>query len=349
MRMIIMKRITIKIALLSLLVGQVYSQIDNTQVITKTGTTSASFLKITPDARSAALGNAFVAVGGDIANIFWNPAGLDHLQRSEVKFISNKWLAGVDYVFFGYALKLPNIGTLALSVSGLSVPDDIVRTEYQPNGTGEKWNAQDMALTASISRRLTDHFSIGGNVKAISQRIWHSKSTGIALDFGALYLLPFWDVRLGAMLSNYGSAMSLSGRDLYFSDDPNPNTSGTIAYVNSEYQTDRYPLPMIFRVGLAGEIINNSVLRWSWMADAQHPNDNLESVNLGSEIGFKETLFLRCGYSNLFLAESESGLNLGLGVNYRIAGSGSILKFDYSYSDYGILESAQRFSLGLAF
>lgn len=344
-----MKTLTIKIALLTLLSLQLFGQIDNTQVITKTGTTSASFLKITPDARSAALGNAFVAVEGDMANIFWNPAGLDHLQRSEVKFISNKWLAGVDYIFFGYALKLPAVGTMALSISGLTVPDDIVRTEYQPEGTGEKWNAQDMALTATVSRRLTDHFSIGGNIKMISQRIWHEKSSGIAMDFGALYLLPFWDVRLGAMLSNYGSALSLAGRDLYFSEDPNPNTSGTIAYVNSEYQTEKYPLPMIFRVGLSGKIIENSSVIWSWMADAQHPNDNLESINIGTELGLKETLYLRGGYSNLFLPESEGGLNMGIGINYRIPGSGSILKFDYSFSDHGILDSAQRFALGLSF
>lgn len=342
-----MKSMTFKIALSLLIMSQVFGQIDNTQVITKTGTTSAVFLKITPDARSAAMGNAFVAVSGDLANIFWNPAGLDHLQRSEAKFVTNKWLAGIDYVFFAYALKLHRVGTLGISVVGLSVPEDIVRTEYHPEGTGEKWSAQDLALTATFSRRLTDHFSIGGNIKAISQQIWHEKTSGLALDLGAHYLLPFWDVRLGAVLSNYGTKLSLGGRDLYFSEDPNPNTSGTIAYVNSEYQTARFPLPMIFRVGLAGEVVDNEVMRLSWMADAQHPNDNLESINLGGELAFREMIFLRAGYANLLLPDAEDGVSLGAGINYRIPGSRSIFKFDYSYSDHGKLDNVQRFSLGL--
>lgn len=342
-----MKSTAIKIALSLVMMGQLFGQIDNTQVITKTGTTSAVFLKITPDARSAAMGNAFVAVTGDLANVFWNPAGLDYLTRSEAKFVSNKWLAGIDYVFFGYALKLPGFATLGLSILGLSVPEDVVRTEYKPGGTGEKWSAQDLALTATISRRLTDHFSIGGNAKVISQRIWHEKAMGIALDLGAHYLLPFANVRLGAVLSNYGSKMKMSGRDLYFSEDPNPNTSGTIAYVNSEYQTDGFPLPMIFRVGLAGELIANKAVRLSWMADAQHPNDNLESINLGGELSFRETLFLRAGYANIFLPDAEDGLSLGAGINYRIPGSSSIMKVDYSFSDHGRLDNVQRFSLGL--
>ena len=53
------------LSLVTLLSSQLLGQIDNSQTITKTGTTSAAFLKITPDARSAALGNAFTAVNGD--------------------------------------------------------------------------------------------------------------------------------------------------------------------------------------------------------------------------------------------------------------------------------------------
>jgi len=344
-----MRTIIMRIALVTLIAAQLIGQIDNTQIITKTGTTAGVFLKIAPDARSAGMGNAFVAVSGDLATIFWNPAGLDHLSRSEFGFVSNKWLAGIDYHFFAYAMKLHGLGTIGVSVIGLTVPEDLVRTEAEPNGTGEMWSAQDLALTVTFSRRLTDHFSIGGNLKAISQQIWHEKANGMALDFGALYLLPFGDIRLGAVLTNYGTKMKLAGRDLYFSEDPNPNTSGTITYVNSEYQTDEYPLPMVFRIGLAGELMDTDFLRWTWMVDAQHPNDNLESINVGNEFGFKETLFLRAGYTNLFLPDAEEGLSLGAGINYRLGSSQTILKFNYSYSEHGRLESVQRFSLGLAF
>ena len=39
-----------------------YSQLDNTESISKTGTTSAQFLKIGADARGTSMGNAFTAM-----------------------------------------------------------------------------------------------------------------------------------------------------------------------------------------------------------------------------------------------------------------------------------------------
>ncbi|SVB45135.1 uncharacterized protein METZ01_LOCUS197989, partial [marine metagenome] len=39
--------------------NQVYGQLDNTQQMTKSGTTAAQFLKIGVDARATAMGNAF--------------------------------------------------------------------------------------------------------------------------------------------------------------------------------------------------------------------------------------------------------------------------------------------------
>ena len=341
----------IKILALTLFlsISLVIGQIDNTQIISKTGTTAASFLKISPDARSAAMGNAFIAMPGDISSMFWNPAGLDYLTQSEVKFVQSRWIADLDYTFAAFAMKLPGIGTIGLMAQGLSVGEDLVRTEEKPHGTGELWDAQDLAISASISRRLTDHFSIGGNAKYISQRIWHSQASTFALDFGSLYVMPFYGIRLAAVLSNYGGKMQLSGRDLFFSNDPDVNNNGTVQFVNSEYQTGRFPLPVTFRVGLSGEFMKTSFIKWTWAADAQHPNDNLESVNVGTEIGIMETMFLRGGYLNLFLDTAEDGLTLGFGLNYRIWGSSSILKVDYAYADFGRLKDVQRFALGITF
>jgi hypothetical protein len=327
----------------------VFGQIDNSQIISKTGTTAANFLKIAPDARGAGMGNAFIAVPGDISSMFWNPAGLDYLNQSEVVFVQSKWIADMDYSFAAFAMKLPGVGTIGFMAQRLSVGEDLVRTETRPHGTGELWDAQDMAISASISRRLTDRFSIGGNAKFISQRIWHEQANTMALDFGSLFIMPFNDIRLAAVLTNYGGKLQMTGRDLYFSNDPDVNSNGTVQFVNSEYQTGRFPLPMTFRVGLSGELMDNTMVKWTWAIDAQHPNDNLESVNMGTEIGIMETMYLRAGYSNLFLDTAEDGLTLGAGINYRIWGSSSILKVDYAYSDYGRLKDVQRFALGITF
>mgnify|MGYP000695815015 FL=1 len=60
--------------------NMVYGQLDNTQTMTKSGTTAAQFLKIGVDARATAMGNAFTAMEGDVSSIFWNAAGLANVK-----------------------------------------------------------------------------------------------------------------------------------------------------------------------------------------------------------------------------------------------------------------------------
>lgn len=317
-----------------------------TETITKTGTTAASFLKIGADARGSSMGNAFVAMSGDIGSIFWNPAGIAGLQGLHLVVVNNAWLVNTDVNFAAATINTGRFGVLGLSVNSLSVPRDIVRTVENPEGTGEYWEAGGLALNLTYARKLTDHFSLGGTVKMIHENIWHSKATTVAGDLGILFITPFGDTRLGASISNYGGGMRLDGRDLDISIDPDPDNLGTVEYVDARYKTDRFPLPLMFRVGVSSELINTDVTRLSFALDAIHPNDNTEAVNAGVELALNNMFFLRTGYANLFRDTAEEGLSYGLGINYRIWGSATVIKIDYSYTDFQRLKGVQRVSLG---
>jgi hypothetical protein len=190
---------------------------------------------------------------------------------------------------------------------------------------------------------------MGANIKYISQSIWHANANTIAADLGALFITPFNNIRLGASLSNYGSDMQMSGRNQKFSVDPDPINEGNVEFVNAMYETDKFPLPLIFRVGLSGEIINTINNRLSFAVDALHPNDNLEWVNAGLEYASMDMFFLRAGMSTLFRKDTEEGLTLGSGLHYKIAGSSTQIKLDYSYSTFGRLKNVQRLSIGVHF
>ncbi len=324
-------------------------QIDNTQTITKSGTTAAQFLKIGVDPRGAAMGNAFSAMDGDVSSMYWNPAGVATIGGIETMFVNSNWLVGIDFNFAAVAVNLKSAGVLGIGLTSLRVPEAQVRTVEKPEGTGEYFNANDLSLNLTYAKKLTNNFSLGGNIKFIRQNIWHAEASSIAADLGALFITPFRHIRLGASLSNYGSDMQLMGRDQKFSMDPDPNNEGNVEFVNSLYETDYFPLPLIFRVGLAGEIINTKSMRLSFAVDALHPNDNAEWVNTGVEMVIAETFFLRGGYSTLFKPDSEEGLSFGGGIQYRLWRSSTLLKLDYSYSNYGRLENVQRISLGIRF
>lgn len=329
--------------------GSLQAQVDNTQTITKTGTTAAQFLKIGVDARATAMGGAFVAMPGDLSAMYWNPGGLAHLYGMEALFVHNQWLADIDFNHLAVAFSLPNIGTVGLSVTTVNVPDDLVRTVQRPEGTGELFGANDLAVGLTLARQLTDRFAIGGTVKFVRENIWHMSASAVAVDIGALFITPFNNIRLGAAITNFGSDMRLSGRDVRFSNDPDPNNVGNVEFVNALYETDDFPLPLVFRVGIGADLYQTDNLRFTVGVDALHPNDNTESVNGGAELAFSETFFVRGGYSTLFRDESEEGLTVGGGIHYRLWGGSTMLKIDYAYADFGMLDKVQRFSVGIKF
>jgi len=335
--------------LAALFLSSLHAQVDNTQTITKTGTTVAQFLKIGVDARGAAMGGAFAAMEGDLSAMHWNPAGLGHHRGVGAMFAHSEWLADMNFNYAAIAFNLGEVGIMGLNVISLSTPEEAVRTVERPEGTGELFNANDLAIGLTFARQLTDRFSIGGSVKFIRQNIWHMSAGAVALDIGALFTTPFKNVRLGASIVNFGSDMRLDGRDIQFSNDPDPLNQGNVEFVNALYETESFPLPLAFRVGVATELYKNENFRLSVGLDALHPNDNTESVNGGAELAFAETLFLRGGYGTLFRKDTEEGLAMGAGLQYRLWGTSTKLRVDYAYADFGLLENVQRFALGVEF
>ena len=325
------------------------AQLEIDQNISKRGTTAAQFLKISTGGRGIAMGNANVAICSDLTSSYWNPAGLARMENIQVYFENNEWLAGTDYNFGAVGFSVPMVGVFSLSLTMLSTPDDMVRTVENPKGTGEKFNAQDLAIGLTVARSLTDRLALGATVKTIRQRIWHSSGQTMATDIGVQYKTPIRDIMLGASISNFGNDMALSGRDMNISVDPDPANQGNVEFVNAEYQTDAFPLPLFFRVGIGGHLINTPFLQALFAIDAVHPNDNYEYVNLGIEAAFNNMVYLRAGYPSLFKDDAIEGATFGAGLNYRVFRTSTFLKLEYSTADFGPLGMLQRLSVGYRF
>ena len=320
----------------------------STETISKVGTSVAQFLKLGVSARTIGMGGAFVAVANDVSTIYDNPAGLAELNSYEVIFTHTEWLVDTDFDFGAFAMDLGGTGTFGIMVMSFSSGEMPVRNVQAPEGTGEFFEVQNLAAGLSYARSLTDNFAVGLTVKYISERIWHMSASSFAVDIGTIFTTPFWGVRLGASITNFGSTMKLEGRDIKFAQDPDHVNIGNVSVVNAEYEMKEYSLPLRFQVGLAKDVIESDYNRLTIAIDALHPNDNFESVNTGFEYGFKELVFIRGGYKSLFLQDSEEGFTAGVGANIRIGGT-VILKADYAYADFGRFDNAQRFSLMVRF
>jgi opacity protein-like surface antigen len=316
--------------------------------VSKVGITAAPFLTIGVGSRAVGMGGAFVATSNDASALYWNPAGLISLRRTELLMVHAAWIADMSFDYAGAVLPLGDFGTLGASITSLTMDEMAVRTVERPEGTGELFNAADLALALTYSRRLTDRFSIGFTAKYISQRIWHESASGFALDVGTLFVTGFRGLRIGASLYNFGTDMRMEGKDLLVYHDLDPAIYGNNDRVPSNLETQKWALPLNFQFGLAMELVKNEQHRLTVAADALHPSDNTESLNLGGEYALQEKIFLRGGYRDLFLRDGEQTFAVGGGVAIRFLGNVR-WKLDYAYADFGRLENEQRFSLAVEF
>ena len=318
----------------------------------KVGTAAATFLKIPVGARESAMGGAFVTLASGPTSAFWNPAGLASSEEFQLSLMQNKWIVELSHLFAGLSLPFAG-GGIGLSVISLSSDPIEITTIEEPSGTGYYYNYSDLAVGLSYGRNLTDRFSLGTTIKLIQERIYHESAHAVAVDIGTILRTNFYGFIIGMNLSNFGTDMRFTGRDL---DVPYRRTIGLAEQESPAYEvqaslnTIHWRIPTNFSFGVATDVLslrdaneqlenqNNSSLWLSLVGN--YPNDGDFSFRLGSEFEYRELFFLRAGYR---LEEYRSYPTFGFGVN--ISG----INVDYSYADMGVFNSVNMFSILIDF
>jgi hypothetical protein len=318
------------------------------QEVTKVGTTGGKFLSIPVGARAEGMGGAFVGLADDASAMYWNPAGIARLSQSEALFTHSEWIGDMAFNYGGVAIPIAGVGTVGLNLTSLSMADMERTTEEQPEGTGEFFSAGSFAVGVSFGRNLTEWFSIGGTVKYLNEHIWNTSATGIAVDVGTLFTTPFTGLRFGAGISNFGQKLQMRGDDLLVLKDissnhgNNPNTTANLS-------TDNFDLPLLLRIGVAYEPIASEDQHVTFVVDAVHPNDNSESVSMGTELsGIRNMVAVRAGYTALGQKDAEEQYTFGGGIKYSIDNN-LVIRFDYAFQKFGILDNVHKFALGIIF
>lgn len=314
----------------------------------KVGTTGATFLGISAGPRATAMGGAFSAMSDDAAALYYNPGAMAQSGRSHFIFTHTNWLVNTSFNWVGFILNVGGNNAIGVSVTQLDYGEEQVTTVTQPEGTGDRWAARDLALSLSYGRNLTDRFSIGGSAKYIQQRVWNETASAFAMDVGLLFLTNFNNMRLGMSITNFGTELQMDGKDLFQRIDLDPGALGHNETITAKLKTESWPLPLFFRVGVAMDVINAEPYKFTVAADALHPTDNSEIVNIGGEFSYSNLLFLRAGYKSLFRQESEEGLTAGVGIKLYSGGS-LFWTLNYTYADFGLFEDIQMFDLGVSF
>jgi hypothetical protein len=236
---------------------------------------------------------------------------------------------------------------------------DVTTLEYQ-EGTGESFTASDIAASLTFSRKLVSWFSFGSTIKYVRSNIWHSSASAVAVDLGVLVNTEFFSftgekedgLNIGMSISNYGSRMRFDGIDIYQPIDISEYEEGNYGDVPGQFRPSDWELPLIFRIGVALKPIKNNITQLTVSADALHPNNNSESINVGAALDNTipgvGTFSLRTGMKALFMDKPEYGYTAGLGFKLFYVGN-KFISIDYAYKSIGLLGNVNVYTLGFSF
>jgi len=326
----------------------------------RVGTTTANFLEIGYGPAGIGMGDAYVSIAEALSSVSWNPAGLAFMENNEAMFMIQPWLVNSQTSIVALGLPITGIGTLAFNIIYMGYGEMEVTTMREQDGTGELFEANEYAVTLSYGRTIANWFAFGAGIKFVSSQIWHMAGKAVAYDLGVIIKTDFFSptgkqedgMKIGMSISNYGTKLQYNGDDLLNPIDILPDENGNYRDVPGQFRLSSWELPLIFRVGAAVKpfVFGNQSLTLS--ADALHPNNNSESINLGAEYALNMPafgkLFLRCGYKSLLMQSTEFGLTLGSGFSMNLLHNIS-LQCDYAYRDLGLLGPSNCFGISVKF
>lgn len=155
-------------------------------------------------ARGIGVGSAMVAMPVDASAIYWNPGGLDNLDRKNAVLFYATLPLGTKYHFVGYAHPFMEIGTIGFAWAHYDVGD-----VQLADGGGLKGDITTLGqdrFIVSYAKQLPWSLSLGGSIKLDRIGLSNTTASATSLDFGLFYkpeLEGIWEnLALGFSVQN---------------------------------------------------------------------------------------------------------------------------------------------------
>jgi hypothetical protein len=315
----------------------------------------ADFLAGGVGARALAMGGAHIGLANDVDAVYWNPAGLEGLELTQVSYMHAERFAGiVSFDYGAVAMPITDRSTVAVAFFRSGVNDikntldawDSERDQPRPD-PGQyitSFSAADYAFFVGYGRTLAPRWRVGVTAKLIRRSIGSFASAwGYSFDAGVQYLgdrmtagVAVQDV--STMLQSWSvSSSRLQNIETVFGDElPSGGTELVLPVVRSGVA---WEIPMTTgRIVLAGD------------ADLAFDGQSANAISLGgvsihprfgAEYTYRGTVAIRGGLSRIRVTDAD-GLDLtptvGAGVRVRQ------FDVDYGFGDFAGLVSDLGYS-----
>lgn len=283
------------------------------------------FLNLNVDARSSAMAGSFVSVSNDVNTIFYNPAGLATLEGKQASVGFFKYLMDINSGNVAYSQKYKDIGYFGAGVRYMNYGSfDKYNENFENLGT---FGANELALSLGYANKYKTNFHYGANVKFIYSSIDEYNSMALALDLGAMYVIPEKQLNFGISILNLGTQVK--------------------KYINTN---EKLPIDLRFGMTKTLEHLPLTVnIGFSNLLDEYDKFfERFKNIVVGGEFTLNDYVLLRIGYNNPQRQNFKTGSSLGIsgfsaGVGIKF---GDRYKLDYAFNSLGNVGAAHRFNIG---
>ncbi|WP_316801131.1 type IX secretion system outer membrane channel protein PorV [Pedobacter frigidisoli] len=323
--------------------------------------TAVPFLLITPDARSGSMGDAGVAVSGDVNSSSINASKLAFLEKPYGFSVSySPWLKSlvpdINLAYLSGFYRLNDRNVIGASLRYFSL-GSIQLTDINQQDLGIS-NPNEFALDVTFARKFGEEFSLGSSLRYVYSNLASGQfvSSGqvksgnaVAVDVSGLYKTNTHmfgkDAILsaGANISNIGTKMSYSDGGVNYFLPTNFKLGGASTFIVDEFSTftlavdfNKLLVPTQPVYNSSGQIIsgkdpNRSVPAGIFGSFSDAPggfSEELKEVGIstGVEYWYNQQFAIRAGYNYQSPMKGDSRyFTMGLGLKYNV------FNIDFSY------------------
>lgn len=293
------------------------------------GRDALSYLLVSPAPRTAAMGEAYVALAEGPEAAFSNPAGFafETARHLYAQSFLPPFVEDVKYSNLVYLHPLSDAGLAILA--GMMQIGGFTRTVADGSADGYaetgSFSTYDFRFSVQEGRRISDQLGIGLALNYLRSTLGDASANGYSADMGLIYGARTDPLQIGLALQNLGPGV--------------------------KYRSETDSLPQAFRGGVALRQTELSTLDWIPMGSVASleyfkPFHDSAVLRGGGEVPVGRSLWLRAGYERPVKArelDSKSGLVDGLtfGLGFLVGAC----RLDYALVSQGELGLVHRVAL----
>ena len=314
----------------------------NTSVLAQYENDAFQSLNLSLSSRQAVLNQPLSIYNGDVENGINNPSMLNDGMYHKMSLNFVDYFADINFISASYAFPLKQFGTIGVSVKSIGY-GEFTQTDYTSQNLGN-FNANEQIISLGVSKRLSEKWVLGANLKTLFSNFESYQSTAIASDLALAYTDVKNNFFMSLIAKNYGRQLSTYAsekEDLPF-------------HLDFGVSKRLEHLPFRFSLGY------KNIERWDLTNPYEDINSNLSPepfsekgfgaklfrhIDLGGELSIGKRIQLRMGYNPRRRQELKLNSYLGMvGFSWGVGIKLSHFTINYGRSTYHLHGSPNYFS-----